>query len=221
MRLVIFDVDGTLVDSQGDIVASMTAAFEASSLPVPPRAAILGIVGLSLPRAMAQLAPEAEGQWDRMVEDYKASYQRLRVQNGATSSPLYPGIREVIDQLAAEDETLLAIATGKSRRGLLALLDNHGWQKTFVSLQVADDHPSKPHPSMLHAALTETGMEATQAVMIGDTTYDMEMAAAAGVGFIGVGWGYHAPAALTGAREIVGSAGDLLSAITRATGASA
>jgi len=219
MRLVVFDVDGTLVDSQGDIVASMTAAFDHVGLTAPTRDETLGIVGLSLPLAMMKLAPEADDATrDAMVGAYKANYQMLRIKGGAASSPLYPGIREVIGTLGREDETLLAIATGKSRRGLLALLDNHGWQKTFVSLQVADDHPSKPHPSMLMTALAETGVAVEQAVMIGDTTFDMEMAGAARMAFIGVSWGYHAPATLTGARQIVDQAGQLPAAIAEVIG---
>ena len=222
MRLVIFDVDGTLVDSQGDIVSAMTAAFGHVGLEVPARQAILGIVGLSLPHAMERLAPGATGaQWEAMVAAYKTAYQQLRLTKGAASSPLYPGIREVVEALAAEEETLLGIATGKSRRGLLALLENHGWQRHFVNIQVADDHPSKPHPSMLLTALAETGLEAGQAVMIGDTTFDMEMAGAAGIPFVGVAWGYHAPVHLTGAREIVTEAGQLPGAIGRAMGEAA
>jgi phosphoglycolate phosphatase len=219
MRLVVFDVDGTLVDSQGDIVASMAAAFGHVGLAPPAREAVLGIVGLSLPLAMARLAPDvATNTHDDMVAAYKTAYQELRKKNGAASSPLYPGIGAVIEQLTAEDETLLAVATGKSRRGLMSLLDNHGWQKTFVSHQVADDHPSKPNPSMLHAALSETGMSVDRAVMIGDTTFDMQMAAAAGMAFIGVGWGYHAPSVLTGAREVVAQAEDLIPAINQIFG---
>lgn len=219
MRLVVFDVDGTLVDSQGDIVASMTAAFDHVGLAVPAREAVLGIVGLSLPLAMARLAPDvATDLHDDMVAAYKSAYQALRAKNGAASSPLYPGIEAVIEQLAAEDETLLAVATGKSRRGLVSLLDNHGWQKTFVSHQVADNHPSKPHPSMLHATLAETGLSVDRAVMIGDTTFDMQMAASAGMAFIGVGWGYHAPSALTGARDVVERAEELIPAINRTIG---
>ena len=220
MRLVVFDVDGTLVDSQGDIVASMTAAFHHAGLDVPSRDAILGIVGLSLPQAMARLAPgTSEATNVALVEAYKAEYQRLRKVGGAASSPLYPGIREVVETLSQEDETLLAIATGKSRRGLVALLDNHGWQKMFVSQQVADDHPSKPHPSMLLTAMSETGISPDRAVMIGDTTFDMEMAGAAGMAFVGVSWGYHPASHLTQAAEVVDMAADLPGAITRAAGA--
>ena len=219
-RLVIFDVDGTLVDSQGDIVGAMTAAFAAVQLPVPDRSAILGIVGLSLPLAMLRLAPDAGAEvHETMVAAYKADYQRLRLTKGAASSPLYPGIREVVEGLAQRDDTLLAIATGKSRRGLSALLDNHGWSGTFVSLQTADDHPSKPDPSMLLTVLAETGAQVEEAVMIGDTTFDMDMAQAAGMAFVGVDWGYHPSRLLTAATEVVSAAADLPGAIDRALGA--
>jgi len=219
LRLVIFDVDGTLVDSQGDIVASMDAAFVGVGLIPPSRAEILSIVGLSLDRAIHQLAPQTPVEMlKEMVARYKAEYQALRARAGAVSSPLYPGIRAVVDAFAGDDSTLLAIATGKSRRGLAALLDNHGWSRTFVSMQVADDHPSKPHPSMLLAALSDTGVSADRAVMIGDTTYDMDMAGAAGLPFLGVNWGYHAPAMLGDAVEILGAARDIPAAVSRVIG---
>lgn len=220
MRLVIFDVDGTLVDSQGDILASMAAAFASVGMAAPARDAVLQIVGLSLDHAMLRLAPDAaQDMRDAMVAAYKTAYQALRIKSGAASSPLYPGIAEMMAGLRAQPETLLAIATGKSRRGLVALLDNHGWTGHFHSLQVADDHPSKPHPSMILTALAETGMTPDRAVMIGDTSYDMDMAAAAGVPFVGVGWGYHPPHALTRATEVVAAAQDLGAAIDRAIGA--
>lgn len=219
MRLVIFDVDGTLVDSQGDIVASMTAAFVSEALAVPTRDEILGIVGLSLDHAMLKLSPDSEAAArDRMVAAYKDAYHDLRVKAGAASSPLYPGIAEAVAQLIAHEDTVLAIATGKSRRGLLALLDNHGWTDVFASLQVADDHPSKPHPSMVLAALAETGIGADRAVMVGDTTFDMDMAGAAGVPFLGVDWGYHPSHLLTGAAEVVSAADQIPAATNRIIG---
>ncbi|WP_417725721.1 HAD-IA family hydrolase [Salipiger sp.] len=205
LRLVIFDVDGTLVDSQADIVASMTAAFEGASLPVPPREVILSIVGLSLPEAVAQLAPGAEaGLRAAMVDAYKSRYMELRAAAGAEmSSPLYPHVLGVLNQLHDEPETLLAIATGKSRRGLDKLVDGHGIRHLFVTQQCADDHPSKPHPAMLQAALSATGVEPRHAVMIGDTSFDMEMARAAGMLAIGVTWGYHDAARLSDAHMLI------------------
>ncbi|MBY5931407.1 HAD-IA family hydrolase [Tateyamaria omphalii] len=207
MRLVVFDVDGTLVDSQADIVASMAAAFGAVDVPAPTRQDILGIVGLSLPVAMQTLAPEADH--DRMVAVYKDSYADLRLSNGAASSPLYPGARAALDRLNGRDDILLGIATGKSKRGLEGLIETHGLDGMFVTRQVADFHPSKPHPSMLQAAMDEAGVYAADAVMIGDTSFDADMAQAAGMPFIGVGWGYHPAVRLTGARTVLDDFDDL------------
>lgn len=210
MRLVLFDVDGTLVDSQNDIVRAMTAAYDAVGFALPDRARMLSIVGLSLPQAMARLEPGADPETrDRMVEAYKHAYMTHRAAAGAASSPLYPGARAVLDDLAGRDGILLGVATGKSLRGLEALIESHGLQGLFVTWQVADHHPSKPHPSMILAAMAETGALAQDTVMIGDTSYDMDMARAAGVRGIGVSWGYHLPAALGAAARIVDRFADL------------
>jgi len=204
LRLVLFDVDGTLVDSQGSIVAAMTASFDALSLPVPDRGAILSIVGLSLPVAMARLAPEhSDTVQHNLVEGYKQAYHAHRLELGAASSPLYPGAREAIEALHAVPEVLLGVATGKSQRGLDALIEAHGLERYFLTRQVADHHPSKPHPSMIDTARGETGVEAANTVMIGDTRFDMDMARAAGVASVGVTWGYHDRAALDGATCVI------------------
>ncbi len=204
LRLVLFDVDGTLVDSQGAIVSAMTACFQAQSLPIPERDAVLSIVGLSLPHAMARLAPEQSEQVQSLlVEGYKQAYHAQRLVQGAASSPLYPRAREVIEQLHAQPEVLLGVATGKSKRGLDALLEAHGLERYFVTRQVADHHPSKPHPSMIETALAETGVPAEHAVMVGDTSFDMDMAAAAQVAGVGVSWGYHDRAALSAAQHVI------------------
>lgn len=205
LRLILFDVDGTLVDSQADIVASMTAAFHHVGLTAPDRAKILSIVGLSLPCAMAELAPNATSDThSAMVEAYKRSYMQLRAAAGSEkSSPLYPGVRDLLDQLSATPEHLLGVATGKSQRGLDALIDGHGLQSMFLTRQCADHHPSKPHPSMILEAMSETGVTPAQTVMIGDTSFDMEMARAAGVFAIGVSWGYHPVDRLGAAHCIV------------------
>lgn len=205
LRLIVFDVDGTLVDSQGDIVAAMGHAFARADHPAPSREEVLGIVGLSLETAIPRLAPALSPETHaRMVEWYKDAYVGLRAQVGAEqSSPLYPHVRETLAALGDVPENLLGVATGKSRRGLDKLLEAHGLGSLFVTRQVSDHHPSKPHPAMLHAALSETGVGPADAVMIGDTTYDMQMAQAAGIPFIGVGWGYHPRDALTGAAGIL------------------
>lgn len=211
LRLILFDVDGTLVDSQADIVASMQSAFGAVGTEPPSRAQILGIVGLSLPQAMEALAPErGPEERHRMVEAYKASYMASRAAKGsAQSSPLYPHVREVLDALVARDDLLLGTATGKSRRGLDLLVDGFALRGHFVTLQCADDHPSKPHPSMIEAAMRDTGVEPRHTVMIGDTSFDMEMAVAAGVTPLGVSWGYHSRARLGAARDVLEDIRDL------------
>ena len=220
LKLVIFDVDGTLVDSQADILGSMTAAFEAVELAVPTREAILSIVGLSLDVAMRRLVPDQGAPVvNALVEAYKHAYMTRRERVGTKeSSPLYPGAADLIRKLQAQDDVLLGIATGKSRRGLDKLIEGHGLEGVFFSRQVADDHPSKPHPSMILAALSDCGLSAQDAVMIGDTSYDMEMARAAGVAGIGVSWGYHPRPMLSAASEVIDAYADLPGALQRQLG---
>lgn len=212
VRLAIFDCDGTLVDSQANIVAAMAEAFRASGLEPPSGAATRRVVGLSLPEAMAALLPEAErGLHAKLAADYRLAFHRLRSSGTMLGEPLYPGIAEGLETLAAQG-WLLGVATGKSDRGLALLLGHHGLAGYFLTLQTADRHPSKPHPAMLHAAMADAGAEAADTVMIGDTHYDMEMAVAAGVRPIGVDWGYHHPDELraAGAAEVVGSVAALV-----------
>ena len=220
LRLVIFDVDGTLVDSQGDIVGSMSRAFAALGKPAPARENVLSIVGLSLDVAMQRLAPEASlGEQIDLVGAYKQAYQDLRAAKGSVeSSPLYPGARQALDALRAQPYTLLGVATGKSRRGLDSLIAGHTLEGFFVTEQVADHHPSKPHPSMIEAAIAETGVGAAQAVMIGDTSFDMSMARAAGVRGIGVSWGYHGREKLADAEIIIDRYEDLLPVLDQMLG---
>ena len=151
LRLVIFDVDGTLVDSQAEIMAAMQLAYAAEGEVMPTRQQVLSIVGLSLPEAFARLSPT--GPVARLVQGYREAFNQLRGPGGTEASPLFPGALDILRQLQAEDETLLAVATGKSRRGLNILIAKHGLQGVFISQQVADSHPSKPHPSMVEACL--------------------------------------------------------------------
>ncbi len=110
--------------------------------------------------------------------------------------PLYDGALEVVRTLSARDDTVLGIATGKSQRGVRRLLDQHHLSDCFVTIPTADDAPSKPHPAMIHQAMASAGTVPENTVMIGDTSYDLQMARAAGVAAIGVAWGYHEEAEL-------------------------
>ncbi len=211
-RLVVFDVDGTLIDSQGQILAAMAAAFAAAGRAPPSRAEVLAVVGLSLPVALRRLMPGvSEADAEAAVAAYRSAFHA-----GAGSvPPLYPGTRAMLDGLAGAPATLLGIATGKSRRGLDRVLSAHGLAGRFVTRQVADDHPSKPDPSMLRAALAEAGVPPSRAVMIGDTAFDLAMGRAAGVATVAVTWGYHPAGALTAADAVLDDWAELGPALDR------
>jgi phosphoglycolate phosphatase len=189
-RLAIFDCDGTLVDSAANICAAMEQCFATAQLPLPPRHLTRRVVGLSLVEAVAMLHPEGEADLHfAMAEDYKRAFHGLRAQ-GMVAEPLFEGIAETIEQLHATG-WLMGVATGKSDRGLAFCLEHHDLAHRFVTLQTADRNPSKPHPSMIETAMAEAGAAPETTVMIGDTSFDIGMAKAAGVLAIGVAWGYH------------------------------
>ena len=189
-RLAIFDCDGTLVDSDATIYAALKASMEQNGFAVPPPGLSRRVVGLSLAEAMAALLPDATRETHlRLAEDYKRAFMSLRAA-GQVEEPLFDGILELLDALEA-DGWLLAVATGKSDRGLRHCLDQHGLHARFVSLQTADRHPSKPDPSMAEQAIADAGATPQSTIVVGDTSFDMAMAVAAGASGIGAGWGYH------------------------------
>jgi phosphoglycolate phosphatase len=190
MRLILFDVDGTLVDSQQMICAAMAEAYGHHGLICPPREKLLSIVGLSLDAAFQHLAAGADHPVQSLTMRYKEAFFTLR-EAGKHEAPLYPGAQRAIEQLAQCSDVVLGVATGKSRRGVAAMLDKHGFMKVFATIQTSDTSPSKPHPGMVLQAMAETGIAAADTVVIGDTAFDMEMARAAGASAIGVSWGYH------------------------------
>lgn len=211
MRLAVFDCDGTLVDSQANIVRAMELTFAAAALPAPDPHAVRRVVGLSLTQAMEKLLPGAEAAHHaHLANQYKRVFQQMRADSHLEQEPLFTGIPELLDRLRAEG-WLLAVATGKSDRGLQYTLEHHGIHDRFISLQTADRHPSKPHPSMLLQCLADAGVEPEAAAIIGDTVFDMGMGEAAGVRAIGVDWGYHDPEELlaAGAIGVAGSADEL------------
>lgn len=208
VRLAVFDCDGTLVDGQGAVVSAMARAFAAHRLPAPDSHAVRRMVGLSLPQAVARLAADADHETVRaVVASYKEAFRKARAA-GEIAEPLYEGIAELLAALAGAGWTL-GVATGKSDRGLDHCLAGHGIHARFATLQTADRHPSKPHPAMLEAAMAETFAEPDHTVMIGDTVYDIAMAARIGVRAIGVGWGYHE------AEELIGAGAQFVAASAR------
>jgi phosphoglycolate phosphatase len=218
VRLAVFDCDGTLIDSQVNIIRAMASTFDRHGLTPPDGHATRRVVGLSLVEAMQALLPEAEpALHESMAQDYKLAFQRLRADRSLDAEPLYPGVAEGLAYLEAKG-WLLGVATGKSDRGLALALAHHGLTGHFVTLQTADRHPSKPHPAMLNAALAEAGVDAAAATIIGDTVFDIAMGANAGVRAIGVDWGYHEAAELldAGAVSVVDDFAALIAALEAA-----
>ncbi len=206
-NLIVFDCDGTLADGQHLVVQAMRLTFEGAGLAIPSRADILRTVGLSVPEALQILAsdqyPETRNELARSFREWCMA---LRRQPNA-EEPMFEGAASLLFSLAARENVLLGIATGKSRRGVERFISQNGLQGIFATLQTSDNAPSKPHPAMLLQAMEETGATPETTVMVGDTSYDMIMAACANVAGIGVSWGYHPAADLkrSGAKAVASS----------------
>ncbi|MEJ7777399.1 MAG: HAD-IA family hydrolase [Sphingomicrobium sp.] len=189
-RLAIFDCDGTLVDSGATIYRALAETFAIHGAQMPPARDCRRVIGLSLTEAMAALLPDADPQAHRQfAETYKGCFMQARAE-GRVEEPLFDGILNLLDTLEGEG-WLLAVATGKSDRGLRHCLDSHNIHARFISLQTADRHPSKPDPGMALAAIAESGAAPQTTIVIGDTAFDMGMAKSAGAAGIGAAWGYH------------------------------
>lgn len=216
-RLVIFDCDGTLVDSQHHIVSAMHSAFAANGLMLPEADAVRRTVGLPLEVAIEfLLRPLGSPALAPVVEAYKtaAIAQRLEPDH---HEPLFPGLVGTLDRLD-EAGFLLGVATGKARRGLNFTLATHSLTERFVTLQTCDVVAAgKPAPDMVLQAMAETGAVPASTIVVGDTTYDMEMARNAGVQAIGVAWGYHDESILlaSGAASIIRHFGELPDLVLR------
>ncbi|MGB8274447.1 MAG: HAD-IA family hydrolase [Alphaproteobacteria bacterium] len=190
LRLAIFDCDGTLVDGQYAILAAMRAAWRAEHIPDPDPDKVRRVVGLPLVTAIETLLPDASAALHRALSvHYVEAFQRLRMAPDYRE-PLFPGAVEALERMASEG-FVLGIATGKSRRGLLATLGRHGLERRFATFQTSDEGPGKPDPRMVNLAMADIGAEPAGTVMIGDTVFDMEMAQNANVIAVGVSWGYH------------------------------
>jgi phosphoglycolate phosphatase len=193
---VIFDCDGTLVDSQHMILTAMTEAYGTHGLALPERETLLSVIGLSLTEAFTALAKgDARFPVASLAEHYRLAFHAMR-ERGDHMEPLYPGAADAIGALARRDGVMLGIATGKSQRGVRLVLTHHGLIDHFITIKTADDAPSKPDPGMVIGAMREAGVDAADTVVVGDTVYDIAMARAAGVAAIAVTWGYHRAEAL-------------------------
>ena len=193
MKLVLFDCDGTLVDSGHLIHEVMVRTFRHFELEEPQAASTHSIIGLTLDSAIARMRglDVVDAQATAMMAHYKSIFAATRLEAGF-QEPLYPGIDDVIAELARQEDLILGAVTGKSRRGLSMVCETHGWTETFFVARTADDCPSKPHPAMVLECCDTTGISPADTIVIGDSIYDMEMAKAAGAHALGVSWGYGA-----------------------------
>lgn len=218
MKLVLFDCDGTLVDSAGFIHDCVMATFADYGYPEPSMAETKSIIGLTLDKAIARLLErDVDVEITAMTARYKQHFSRLRAAEDF-HEPVFPGIPELIRNLEARDDIILGVVTGKSRRGLGAVLSSHGFEHTFFTLRTADDCPSKPHPAMVLECCGETGVDPADTLVVGDAVFDMQMAVSAGATGIGVSWGYSSPPELrtAGAHAVIERPAELFDHIAAA-----
>lgn len=216
LRFAVFDCDGTLVDSLSAITHAMQVACGHHGFAKPTDDDVRRVVGLPLPVAISRVLSKAKISEDyaqEISETYKTAFFDLR-EAGGVREPMYDGLHAVLDRLDA-DNWLLGIATGKSLRGLTRTLEHHGLFDRFLTHQTADSALGKPNRDMMIKAMGAVGAEPEFTVMIGDTTYDMEMAVNAGTQAIGVAWGYHETDELmdAGAACVVHTADELTTAL--------
>jgi phosphoglycolate phosphatase len=219
MDLVIFDLDGTLINSEAIILAAQYETFNRCGRVHPGREAGLAVIGLTLDVALMRVAGLDQPD-DLLTETYRQVFGAMRLQaetDPALAEPLYPGVADMLERLVGRPGTVLGIATGKSRRGAEYIVERHGWTGRFATIQTADDAASKPHPEMILRAMAEAGARPERTVMVGDSIFDMEMAVAAGVTPVAVSWGFQPVAALraAGARHVLGDCSELAAIVDR------
>jgi len=191
--LLIFDWDGTLMDSISHIVNSLQYAMRETGVEILSREQSKDIIGLGMREAIAALFPDYaddDGFIHRYTQNYKNYYREP-----SRTTLLFPGAQDILLELK-DKGYMLAIATGKGRQGLDHVLQQTGLGYLFSSSRCANETRSKPHPEMINAVLDDTGFNYKQAIMIGDSEYDLEMASNAGVVSIGASYGVHSEARL-------------------------
>jgi len=201
LKLAIWDMDGTIVDSRDVIQTAMERTFETLGLSPPAYDATRKVVGLGLEEAVQLLAPDFD-DIPTLVETYKQAFLARRSDPGF-KEPLYAGARETLHRLA-EEGWLIAMATGKSHRGIRAIFEMHPLEQYFDTIWCADDGPGKPHPFMCDEAMKAVGAEPHQTLIIGDAVHDIRMGLNAGIHTLGVSWGFgtREELAASGAHEI-------------------
>ncbi|WP_176085777.1 HAD-IA family hydrolase [Martelella sp. HB161492] len=213
MKLVLFDCDGTLVDSLIIIHETMRRTFVDFGYQAPDIAATRSTVGLTLDVAIAGLLekPAIDEEARAMMAHYRSLFSDVRADPSMQES-LFDGIADVMERLFGENDIVLGAVTGKSRRGLNHMLEVHNWSARFLVTRTADDCPSKPHPAMVLECCSDAGIDPAETVVIGDAVFDMQMARAAGARALGVSWGYGETDALmsAGAERILASPNDIL-----------
>jgi phosphoglycolate phosphatase len=209
VKLVIFDFDGTLVDSRKLIVESNRVVFGQFGFALPSEDESLSLVGMSLELVLLQLVgPDAPVE--KMVAAYRRVLPLLRADEAFAEVP-FAGAADLLTALARRNDVRLGIATAHVSHAIAPALERFGWQSHFCTVQTSDKAPSKPHPGMVLQGLREAGVKAEDAIMVGDTAFDIEMARAAGVRGVAVSWGYHHPDRLrvAGASRVVNDMSEL------------
>lgn len=199
IELIVFDWDGTLMDSEARIVQSMTEAFLDQAIEVPPPSAIREVIGLDLHHAVGRLNPDLDA---RAIDRIAAGYRRLYPASLGIPSPLFEGARDTLDELSRHG-IQLAVATGKSRRGLDRAMHETGVAHYFTATRCGDETRPKTHPAMLLEILNETGVIPSRAIMVGDTEFNLETAAAASILGAAVTYGAHPKSRLLGLNPVV------------------
>ena len=209
VRLVIFDFDGTLVDSRKLIIEAHRVVFNEFGLARPSEDESLSLIGISLELVLSRLAG-ADAPIEKMVAAYRRWLPVLRADDTYAEVP-FDGAADLLTALAERQGVALGVATGHVSDAIAPALARFGWQSHFRTIQTADKAPSKPHPGMLLQALDDANVDARDAIMVGDTAFDMEMAQAAGVRGVAVTWGFHRADRLrdAGASRLVDDVGEL------------